>query len=162
MTQPNTDTAERIARKVNDYYVDSMFRARQGDLNSAEQEIAALTAIINTELAESGGFETGLEAAAKICDKYEQKFRLSARQPNHGRRGQEAYQDMANGVERVKIAIRASAARPAQDGCKWKCDPNPDCEFWETDCGKAFQFETGGPKENKMRFCSYCGKPLID
>lgn len=46
--------------------------------------------------------------------------------------------------------------------CKWTCGPYVDCEIWETDCGEAFVFETDGPKENKMKFCCYCGKPLTE
>lgn len=44
--------------------------------------------------------------------------------------------------------------------CVWTVEPDPDCEFWETDCGETFVFETGGPTENKMKFCCYCGANL--
>ncbi len=33
-------------------------------------------------------------------------------------------------------------------------------EYWETDCGNAFVFDVGGPTENKVRFCCYCGRKL--
>ena len=31
---------------------------------------------------------------------------------------------------------------------------------WETGCGEAFNFFDGGPIENRMNYCPYCGKPL--
>lgn len=41
--------------------------------------------------------------------------------------------------------------------CRWTLDPNPDCEVWETACSNGWQFIEGGPAENGMRFCCYCG-----
>jgi hypothetical protein len=41
--------------------------------------------------------------------------------------------------------------------CCWKPD---DDGVWATDCGQEFVFIDAGPKENHMRFCCYCGKPL--
>lgn len=32
--------------------------------------------------------------------------------------------------------------------------------YWETDCGKAFEFSNGGPDENHHKFCHCCGKPI--
>ncbi len=42
--------------------------------------------------------------------------------------------------------------------CRWKED-----EFdgaWDTDCGNRFEFNAGGPKENRAQFCIYCGKKI--
>jgi hypothetical protein len=46
--------------------------------------------------------------------------------------------------------------------CRWSQDENwgDDLDLWETDCGEAFQFMDGGPAENRIRFCCYCGKPV--
>lgn len=41
--------------------------------------------------------------------------------------------------------------------CRWRQDNNG---IWETSCGNAFEFNANGPKENRMRFCCYCGKLL--
>lgn len=42
--------------------------------------------------------------------------------------------------------------------CEWKADEN-GC--WWTDCGNGFEFlNSATPKENKMAFCMYCGKPI--
>lgn len=50
----------------------------------------------------------------------------------------------------------------SQAACTWECEPDPDVEAWETACGNTFQFESGGPSENKMRYCCYCGANLIE
>ena len=46
--------------------------------------------------------------------------------------------------------------------CKWtESDPwGREPQTWETDCDNMFYFSEGGPKENQMAFCCYCGKPL--
>lgn len=44
--------------------------------------------------------------------------------------------------------------------CKWVHDE--EHEKWDTACGEAFCFIEDGPKENKMRFCCYCGGELIE
>ena len=42
--------------------------------------------------------------------------------------------------------------------CKWKYDETH--EKWDTQCGEAFCLLDGGPKDNGMNFCPYCGKEL--
>jgi len=42
--------------------------------------------------------------------------------------------------------------------CMWIYDDRHD--KWDTQCDNAFQFNCGGPKDNNMAFCPYCGKPL--
>jgi hypothetical protein len=42
--------------------------------------------------------------------------------------------------------------------CAWTEDSSGD--FWQTDCGKLFTFTDGGPKDNGLVFCCYCGAPL--
>lgn len=42
--------------------------------------------------------------------------------------------------------------------CIWKRGTYDD--HWETSCDDAFQFADGGPRENNMRFCPYCGRVL--
>jgi hypothetical protein len=44
--------------------------------------------------------------------------------------------------------------------CRWVADLDPDVDKWDTDCGESFCFTEGGPHENKMRFCCYCGRKL--
>jgi hypothetical protein len=41
--------------------------------------------------------------------------------------------------------------------CRWSEDEDGN---WDTDCGERFYFETGGPIENRARFCHYCGRRI--
>lgn len=49
------------------------------------------------------------------------------------------------------------------------CGPSRACvwtqseyNLWETDCNGAFEVNDGGPYDNDMRFCCYCGGALIE
>jgi len=42
--------------------------------------------------------------------------------------------------------------------CTWTYDDLYD--FWATACGESFIITEGDPKENKMAFCPFCGKPI--
>jgi len=46
--------------------------------------------------------------------------------------------------------------------CEWGqyCHDDVDSSLWHTACGDAFCLVDDGPKENGMKFCCYCGKPL--
>lgn len=44
--------------------------------------------------------------------------------------------------------------------CVWHQDDVGGSSVWETGCGNAFEFNDGGPIENRAAFCCYCGKPL--
>ena len=46
------------------------------------------------------------------------------------------------------------------DTCTWTQDSN--FYYYISECGDVHQFTDGGPKENKFRFCPYCGKKLVD
>jgi len=49
----------------------------------------------------------------------------------------------------------------AIEKCTWTVDPSWDeDDIWETDCDNTFQFTTDGPKENRFKFCPYCGKVI--
>lgn len=57
-------------------------------------------------------------------------------------------------------SIKWRLARSRQDDyCRWTYSDDDDC-YWMTDCGEEFSFIYGGPKENGMKFCAYCGKRL--
>jgi len=43
--------------------------------------------------------------------------------------------------------------------CHWYEDEDG---VWHTDCEKMFVLNTGTPTENKMRYCCYCGKNLVE
>ena len=42
--------------------------------------------------------------------------------------------------------------------CVWTWDEHND--FWDTACGESFCFINDGPKENRTKYCQYCGKPI--
>lgn len=44
------------------------------------------------------------------------------------------------------------------DKCKWIYDEKG--EYWITGCQEIYTILEGTPKENKMKFCCYCGKPI--
>lgn len=73
--------------------------------------------------------------------------------------GNEFYLDI--NTERAFVAFAQGyllGYQPENDGtCKWTEDEDGN---WFTDCGEAFTFIDGGPAENSMKFCCYCGKPL--
>ena len=65
--------------------------------------------------------------------------------------------------EAARATLRAEFKRLRQETsgiCNWTA--SYDDEYWNTDCGQDFVLETGSPKENDMRFCSYCGKRLVE
>jgi len=44
-----------------------------------------------------------------------------------------------------------------KESCLWTED---DDGIWCGSCGAVWQFNEGGPKDNKMNFCAQCGRPL--
>ncbi len=52
--------------------------------------------------------------------------------------------------------------RPGTDTlCTWAQDDDEDEDgSWATSCGQYFTIIDGGPLDNRMRFCCYCGKPI--
>lgn len=43
--------------------------------------------------------------------------------------------------------------------CTWTRD-NPDSDIWLTSCGSAWCLNEGTPKENRMKFCPFCGREI--
>ena len=49
------------------------------------------------------------------------------------------------------------------DKCVWKPASGIGAlidDYWDTNCGEAFYFDTGGIEENGFNFCPYCGKEI--
>ena len=63
---------------------------------------------------------------------------------------------------RVPASPQPDAAQSEVETCAWVVDDATDGEIWESDCDNAFVFEDGGPKDNSMKFCCYCGKSLVE
>ena len=55
--------------------------------------------------------------------------------------------------------MSAGKKKAAVERCVWTEDTWYG-EVFDTDCGEKWVFETDGPKQNGMKFCCYCGKPL--
>jgi len=49
-----------------------------------------------------------------------------------------------------------------RDGCQWAQDSDADSDTWATKCGHYFTLNEGGPTDNGMRYCCYCGRPLVE
>lgn len=47
--------------------------------------------------------------------------------------------------------------------CTWslEVDYGSDDRDYKTSCGQMFSFIEGGPKDNNMNFCCYCGGELV-
>jgi site-specific DNA-cytosine methylase len=60
-----------------------------------------------------------------------------------------------------ELTYGVRACVPAQH-CEWReDDPNGDMSgTYASACGELWSFNDGGPKENNVRFCQGCGKPV--
>lgn len=62
--------------------------------------------------------------------------------------------------EKVEPAVGEQTQAPAdQLRCTWRYQE--PLFTWHSDCGSSWQFTDGNPKENGMRFCHSCGKPMM-
>lgn len=43
---------------------------------------------------------------------------------------------------------------------RWDAVCGEDVNEWHTACGNDFTINEGTPKDNEMKFCCYCGKPI--
>ena len=60
----------------------------------------------------------------------------------------------------VEIGQSLQPSPAAHQPCEWR-DPGEDDVSWQTGCGKLWEFIDDGPSENGVKFCPYCGKPLV-
>lgn len=57
----------------------------------------------------------------------------------------------------MKANRRARAAKI----CTWKYRDDKVIDYYRSSCGEDWSFtDGGGPKENRVRFCQWCGRPL--
>lgn len=47
--------------------------------------------------------------------------------------------------------------RPRVGSCVWTLVETIDDAEWSSTCGHEWQFLDGGPKENEVKFCPFCG-----
>lgn len=43
--------------------------------------------------------------------------------------------------------------------CKWTADEDG---VWWTACGQGYVLNEGGPVENRLKYCGWCGQPLVE
>jgi hypothetical protein len=68
-----------------------------------------------------------------------------------------AMQRSASDVESALWTYRVGNPKSAIISCRWSEDEDGN---WDTACGECFVFETGGPTENRARWCHYCGRRI--
>lgn len=80
---------------------------------------------------------------------------------DHGELGvEEEWVSWDDAFASLIAAVRAEcAAKVDAEPCDWLQDSDG---LWRTDCGNLFEFNAGGPFENDMKFCGYCGKKLVE
>ncbi len=49
-----------------------------------------------------------------------------------------------------------------RDACTWADEGGDFAGTYRTTCDNYFSIIDGTPSENGMRFCCYCGRPLIE
>lgn len=64
--------------------------------------------------------------------------------------------DLASMHDALREPTALSTAHPPT--CTWTEDDNG---VYNTSCDESFIFIDAGPTENEMKFCCYCGKPLV-
>ena len=47
------------------------------------------------------------------------------------------------------------------ESCTWQQDGDSDSGLYGTSCGRYFNLDDGTPEDNKMHWCCYCGKRLV-
>jgi hypothetical protein len=49
-----------------------------------------------------------------------------------------------------------------RNGCQWSRDSDEDSDTWSTACSHYFTLIDGTPTDNGLKYCCYCGRPLIE
>ena len=59
-------------------------------------------------------------------------------------------------------ALRAALAQQDEsETCTWHQDGDSDSGVYATSCRRFFNLTDGTPEDNKMQWCCYCGKRLV-
>lgn len=72
--------------------------------------------------------------------------------------------DIAVGIKKLIDRLAAMVQPPATQlstECHWSQD-SEDGDTWAAQCGRYFTINDGSPSDNEMRFCCFCGKPLVE
>ncbi|OPY83175.1 MAG: hypothetical protein A4E71_02930 [Smithella sp. PtaU1.Bin162] len=68
----------------------------------------------------------------------------------------EMYDDAGDEINR-RFAILREKVNAIEEVCSWKID---DDGFWMTSCGNAHCFIEGNIRQNKYKYCPYCGQAI--
>lgn len=103
-------------------------------------------------------------AGASPVDQPVRSIPLLARLDRLGNKGgvyRPLLREAAAALRAAEDRVALAEARPigARHECEWCVD---DDGVWYTECGNAWQFANGGPKENSTKFCPYCGGRLTE
>jgi hypothetical protein len=62
----------------------------------------------------------------------------------------------------VHQELEAALEQPNE--CRWLQEGDEESDTWAASCGRHryFSLNEGTPKDNHMRHCCYCGKPLVE
>jgi hypothetical protein len=62
----------------------------------------------------------------------------------------------------IERGRKEALGQPAE--CHWVQDGHEDSETWAASCSRHryFSLNEGTPKDNHMKYCCYCGKPLVE
>jgi hypothetical protein len=68
----------------------------------------------------------------------------------------------ADDLGRAARIAREALTDDAQPSCEWhESDPEgPEPQTYDSACGEKWSFTEGGAKENGIKFCHHCGKPV--
>jgi hypothetical protein len=75
-----------------------------------------------------------------------------------------AYHGKAAGWPETITSLRAALAQQAPESetcCTWHQDGDSDSGVYATSCRRFFDLTDGTPEDNKMSWCCYCGKRLV-
>jgi hypothetical protein len=59
-----------------------------------------------------------------------------------------------------ELRKRLEEAEAAKGSCTWNYEDS-DYNLWHSECGEDWTFEEGGPTDNTMRYCPFCGQKLV-
>ncbi len=68
------------------------------------------------------------------------------------------------GVHPAAAGDAARPSAPATDdvGCEWTYKQWKTGDMWKSECGHVTRFESDGSLKDRMSFCCFCGKPLVE
>ena len=59
-------------------------------------------------------------------------------------------------------ALRAALAQQDEsETCTWHQDGDSDSGFYATSCRRFFNLDDGTPEDNRLAWCCYCGRKLL-